>query len=59
MRKILIVGLLLASCSESRKDAVTKGGVEKSKVVSAGKAFTAQDYLVPDHVTILDFYADW
>ena len=67
MRAILPALLLLAACGPSSTPPAAAGsgtgsttaGLPKVKVISNGPAFTAADYLVPGHVTMLYFYADW
>ncbi len=33
--------------------------LEKSRIISTGKAYDEKDYLIPGRIVILDFYADW
>ena len=51
---------LLASCAGSTPTRPDDGSnASKSLVISKGAAFAKSDYVIPGHVVILDFTADW
>ena len=56
---------LLASCvgadGPQQKPNSTKPSSDVPKVleISVGTTFDRADYVIPGHVVILDFYADW
>ncbi len=64
MRRLALAALLLGACSEPKppprlESLSTPEGHPRSKIVSRGETFSPVDYLVPGHVTVLGFSADW
>ncbi len=61
MGKTILAALVLASCSKPAPPVspAADGGPEKVKVVSRGEGYSVADHLVPGHVTVLYFTADW
>lgn len=63
MKRIAAVGLVMAlSCSKPPPPpapAASPSGVAKNVLIASGTAYTSDRYLIPGHVVILEFYADW